>query len=228
MTHKIYPHGLLEPLAPNIWQVKGSLPFPLPRYMTVVRLDSGKLLIYSAMAMDEGGVKALEALGDPAFMVVPHPSHAMDAPFYKARYPHIKVIAAADAQARLSADVPVDGPPELLLPPLGVRHHIARGMKSQEIVLDVATAAGGRALFFTDLFAASTSGSSLMMRLLGTPGQCGVPRIVKFRQVSDKKAVRSFLRELAGLENIEILSGTHGPPVKSACREALEEAARRV
>ncbi len=86
--------------------------------------------------MNDAGLAALEALGRPAIMVVPHPMHVMDAPFYKARYPHLRVVGRADAGARVKG-VTFDGTPEQVLPALGIGVHLAAGMKIDEIVLDV-------------------------------------------------------------------------------------------
>src|SRR3954452_20009560 len=118
-AHQIYPHGKPEQLAPNLWQVRGSLSIPLRRNMTVYKLADGKLLLYSVVAMNEEGMKDLEALGQPAVMVVPHKNHAMDAAFYRARYPSIKVVCPAEGKSRVEERVQkVDGTPEEVLPPL--------------------------------------------------------------------------------------------------------------
>jgi hypothetical protein len=66
--HKIFPHGELREVAANLWQLRGSLPFPLPRNMTVHRLPDGELLLHSVVALDDDGMKKLESLGKPAWM----------------------------------------------------------------------------------------------------------------------------------------------------------------
>lgn len=40
--HRIFPHGPPVELAPGLWQVEGSLPFPLKRNMTVYRRPDGE------------------------------------------------------------------------------------------------------------------------------------------------------------------------------------------
>lgn len=223
--HPIYPHGPLVELTPGLWQLKGSLPFPLPRNMTVVRLASGGLLLHSVIALNEDGLRALEALGKPEVMVVPHPFHLMDAPFYKARYPGLKVVAAEDAEQKLAGKVTIDGRPQAILPAVGIRFELPPGMKVQEIVLDL-DVAGGRALVFTDLFGTGIPG--LFGKLLGAPGGVGVARIVKMRQITDRPAVRAYLAKKAEATDLKLILVAHGEPLQVGCAEALRRAAERV
>src|SRR6185436_2856825 len=91
-THRRFPHDDLEQLAANLWTVRGSLPFPLKRQMIIYRLADGTLLLHSVIAMNDEGMAKLDALGRPSVMIVPHIGHRMDAPFYKARYPQVRVL----------------------------------------------------------------------------------------------------------------------------------------
>jgi hypothetical protein len=223
--HKIHPHGELSEIAENLWQLRGSLPFPLPRNMTVHRLPGGELLLHSVVALNDDGLKKLEALGKPAWMLVPHPMHTMDAPFYKQRYPDIRVIAPDDAKPKLRT-VGVDFSPEAGLAEIGLRHHVVPGMKYTEVVLEVPVD-GGRALLFTDLIGQGKA-KNLLLRLLGPPGGSGVARIVRFRQLSDKRAVRSFLEKTAETPDIRVVTTAHTPPITSECAAFLRNAATTV
>jgi hypothetical protein len=229
-AHRIFPHGAPKALADGVWQVKGSLPMPLPRNMTILRLADGGLLLYSAIAMDDAGLAALEALGRPAVMVVPHTDHLMDAPFYAARYPGLRVVAAEDARALLGTRVTVHATPEAALPALGVRSHRVAGLKRDEIVLEVDLAGGGKALVFTDLIgnvprAPGVRGA--ILGLLGTPGGGpGVARIVRFRQIADRAAVRAWLEKMAALPDVRMLLVAHGQPILDGAPELLAAAAR--
>jgi hypothetical protein len=223
--HRIFPHGELREIADNLWQLRGSLPFPLPRNMTVHRLPGGELLLHSVIALDDDGMKKLEALGKPAWMLVPHPLHTMDAAFYKQRYPRIRVIAHDDARNELGS-VSVDFSPEAGLAEIGARHHVAPGMRYTEVVLDVPVD-GGRALVFTDLVAHGKA-PSLLLKLLGAPGGSGVPRIVRFRQVSNKPLVRGFLAKIAETPDVRIVATGHTPPIEGDCASFLRVAATTV
>jgi hypothetical protein len=223
--HRIFPHREFEQIVPGLWQLEGSLPFPLPRNMTVHRLKNGELLIYSAIALNDAGMAALEELGTPAWMIVPHPLHTMDAAFYKQRYPKLRVIAPDDARAKLRG-VSVDFTPDAGLAELELRHHVAPGMRYTEIVLDL-DVEGGRALVFTDLLSPG-NGPSLLLELLGPPGSTGVPRIVKLRQVRDKPAVRRFVQKLSEAGDVRYVLFSHGPAVTEGAAGELAIAARGV
>ena len=213
--HTLFPHDLPTLVAPGLWRVVGSLAFPLKRNMFVLKLPDGGLLLHSVVAMNDAGLAALEALGRPAIMVVPHPMHVMDAPFYKARYPHLRVVGRADAGARVKG-VSFDGTPEQVLPALGIGVHLAAGMKIDEIVLDVPIG-DGRGLLFTDLVGQNEGATSFLLKLLGPPGGAGVARIVRFRQIADKGAVRDFLRSPAETPGLRLWAGLHCGWVTHPC-----------
>jgi hypothetical protein len=107
----VLPHGKLMKLEDDLLSVVGKLEMPLgdyPRRMTVVRLQDGRLVIYSAIALDEPEMEALEEYGTPAFLIVPGDIHRLDARIWKDRYPGLMVIAPAGARERVEQVVPVD------------------------------------------------------------------------------------------------------------------------
>ena len=208
---KIYPHGKPAPFAPGLWQVRGTLAFPLIRKMVIHRLPDETLLLHSVVAMDEDGMRALEAIGTPSVMVVPHPMHTMDAPFYARRYPDMKVVAPRDIAASLAGKLEVHATPEEALPALDIQPAVIPGMKYTEVVLDVPAAEGGRALLFTDLVGRGKP-KGLIARVLGPPRGSGVARIVKFRQIADRESVRGFLRRAAHTPSLRAAMGTHPQP----------------
>ena len=229
--HRLFPHGEIKTLADGLWQVRGSLPLPLPRNMTIYRLSDGRLLLYSVVALNDDGMRTLEQLGEPAVMVVPHVGHLMDAAFYKERYPKLQVVAHKPPARRLEKEyagrVPVDSTPDEALPALGIRFRYAPGMKwaCTELNLDL-DIDNGRALLFTDIFTA-TPPKKIGERLLVAPkGGIGLARVVRFRQVEDRGAVRSYFTELSELPNLRWLLTCHGKPISEDCAGVLQHAAR--
>src|ERR1022692_3085 len=113
---KVLPHGKLSQVDDNILTVVGQIRMPLmdlPRRMTVVRLKDSRLVIFSAIALDEDEMAALEAFGRPAYLIVPSDKHRLDAKIWKNRYPEMQVVAPEGARAAGAKGVPVDtaGPP---------------------------------------------------------------------------------------------------------------------
>jgi hypothetical protein len=228
MSHRIFPHGLPRALAENLWQVEGSLPFPVPRNMTIWRAADGRLVLYSVIAMNEEGMRALEQLGEPAFMVIPHLRHHMDAPFYKHRYPRLRTLAETSAPAN---GVSIDGSVKELAS-LGVIGDRLPGTDHEDIVLDLPVP-GGRALCLCELLTnVSPAGvlGRLAGRLIGPPGggHFGIARIVRFREVVDRARVRAWLTAEAQRSDLRMLLVGHGPPILHDVSGALARAATQV
>jgi hypothetical protein len=228
-AHRLFPHGKLEALAPNLWQVRGSMSFPLRRNMTVYRLPDATLLLYSVVAMDEEGMKALEALGAPAVMVIPHGGHLMDARFYQQRYPNLKVACPAEARKRTEGRCgKVDGTPEEVLRPLGIKVHPVHGMRQGEFAIEV-DIPGGKALITNDVLGGRDPAEKLPLfaRLTGPPAghRLGVARIVRWLMVRNKVDLRGWCHLMAENSAIKLITTSHAPAVTSDCAEALREAA---
>ena len=221
---KLYPHAPIEALLPGLWRVAGSMALPIERSMFVYRLGDRSLLLDSVVAMEEASMRALEALGPPSVMVVPHPKHTMDVVFYKQRYPEIRVLGEPDAQAKIEGLV-FDDTPESGLPPLGVTPHVVPGMSMTEVVLELPLEGGGRALLFTDLINRNEGPTNIVMRLVGPPGDGGVARILKLTQIEDVEQVRVFLQRMAALPSLRLIAGCHGGVVTERCAEWLTRAA---
>lgn len=142
----VLPHGPLEQLAPNLWRVEGELPgMGLRRVMTVARRDDGSLLVHNAMALDEPSMRALDALGTVAFVLVPNGFHRIDAPAYAARYPEAKVLAPAGGLARVRQVVPRAVSCAELPADTSTSYALLEGCARQEGVLTVRSRASSEA-----------------------------------------------------------------------------------
>ncbi len=59
---RVLRHGPIERLEPNLWSVTGTLPgMSLKRVMTLVRLGDGRIVIHSAVALDEPVLRRVAA-----------------------------------------------------------------------------------------------------------------------------------------------------------------------
>ena len=107
----VLPHETVTRLDDDLLTVVGMLPMPLgdfPRRMTVVRLRDARLVVFSAIALDEPEMRALEDWGRPAFLIVPNERHRKDARIWKDRYPELVVICPEGARVQVGEVVPVD------------------------------------------------------------------------------------------------------------------------
>jgi hypothetical protein len=236
MSHPLFPHGGLVQLASNLWYVEGSIRMPLgaiKRNMVVYRLLNRDLLLHSVVAMSEPEMKALEALGRPAYLVVPHGAHRMDAGFYKKRYPDIEVIAPAAVRARVEQVIAVDATEEEALPPLGVAVHKINGMKpfmsENALLVDVD---GGKALIVNDVIGGdgfSGSGSNFVLRMFGPPGgTIGIARVVRWMAIADRRAVKAALGHLSEIPDLKILTMSHGSPLRGDVARGIRTAAAQL
>ncbi len=226
---KLLPHGDLEPLGPGVWQVTGALPFPVKRNMTIARLSDGTLLFHSVVAMNDAGMAALDALGAPSILIVPNAGHRMDAPFYKARYPNVRVVCPAGKRTKIEEVVAVDATSEDALPPLGVRLHALDGFKLGELAYELDTP-GGKLLMITDALGNADVqpglGGWLAANIAcGVKGRLGVPRFIRWAFTRDKKVARASIQRLAVIGGVGVITVAHGKALTDRCDEALTEAA---
>jgi hypothetical protein len=118
----VLPHGKLEQLAENLWWTWGSVPrISLRRSMVVARRRDGRLVIHNAIALDDAGMKELEALGKVGDIIVPNASHRLDAPAFKRRFPKAQVFTPRGARKAAEKVVKVDGIDEDFPPDPDVR-----------------------------------------------------------------------------------------------------------
>lgn len=225
-AHPIYAHGGPVPLARNVWQVTGSLKIPVPRNMTIVRSPQGDLIMYSVIAMDPGGMAELEALGRPRFMVIPHRRHQMDAPFYAARYPDLRILAPEPT--RVHGVTVAGGLTELS--GVGIDAFVLPGNDHEDVVMDIPFGDARALCVCESLNNVKMSGvMSLLFRALGPPGGgFGVARAVRIREIPDRASLRSWLRSQSERTDLRALLFGHGAPITHDVPRALARAATQV
>lgn len=205
----VLPHGALEQLSDNLWWVLGSLPgMSLKRNMTVVRLTDGRLILHNAIALDEAGMKQLEQLGTPAFMVVPNGGHRLDAPAFKKRYPALRVLAPKGSRAKVEEVVPVDLEYEDFPADDTVRFETLHGVSEGEGVMIVRSADGITLVLNDAVFNMDRKRDPLgffFTTILGSAPGPRVSRLAKLLFIKDKRALRDDLERLAettGLQRV--------------------------
>lgn len=227
--NKILPHGPIEPLADNLWRVKGAVPnMSLERVMTIVRRHDG-LLIHSAIWMEDVQMRELEALGEPKYLVVPNQGHRLDAPKYKARYPNIKVFGPKGGRRGIEKKVAVDGVYEDFPHDVTVTLETLPGVGEQEGVMHVRSA-DGLSLVFNDLVMNMDRRTDLLglffTTVLGSAPGPRMSRLSRWIFVKDKKVLKQRLLALAALPDFTRLivshdQVAHGEDAVKALRKAL-------
>jgi hypothetical protein len=212
---KVLPHGKLIQIEENILTVVGEIPMPiggLQRRMTVVRLTDGRLVIFSAVSLDEDEMRALEDYGKPAFLIVPNSHHRLDAKTWKDRYPDIQVITPKAACPKVEDVVPVDatsadfGDDNVLLIDVP-------GTRFLEAALLV-TAPGGTTLVLNDVVANIRDEKGFggwLLRMMDFAGEePQVPLPIKVAIISDKAALREQLLRWSALPSLKRILVSHG------------------
>jgi hypothetical protein len=211
----VLPHGKLSRLDDNLLSVTGDLHMPVgdfPRRMTVVRLESGQLVIYSAIALDEAEMRALEDFGEPAFLIVPNDIHRMDAKIWKDRYPGLTVIAPAGVRKKVEAVVPVDRTTVDFADPR-VQFLTVPGTEDHEAALVVKTWSG-TTLVVNDLIwnlQDRPGFGGWVFRVMGFTGsEPRIPAVVELHQIRDKHALRTQLEAWARIGDLNRIIVSHG------------------
>ncbi len=90
---------MLREFAPELWLGEGPTVrflglFPYPTRMAVVRLGDGSLWIWSPIALEDGLVRALAALGPVRHLVAPNKLHHLFLPAWAERFPEARLWAS--------------------------------------------------------------------------------------------------------------------------------------
>ncbi len=230
----VLPHGRLTYLEENLLSVTGFLGMPpmgqVDRHMTVVRLADGRLVVYSAIALDESEMRELEDFGTPAFLIVPSNIHRMDIKVWKDRYPAMIVIAPAGARLKVEEIVHVDATDVDFGDP-SVRFVTMPGTGRRESALIVETERG-TTLILNDLIfnLRNRPGvSGWLFKAIGMTGDAPhLPPLVRMRQVDDKNALQKQLRLWSHLPNLKRVIISHGRMIADAPAEVLDRIAQEL
>jgi hypothetical protein len=222
----VLPHGKLTRVNDRILTVVGDLKMPmleLPRRMTAVRLASGDLAIFSAIALSEPDMAELEAFGRPAFLVVPSIRHRLDAPNYKRRYPDITVVAPRLGVEKTREVVPVDtSAPDFGDPT--VRYIEIAGDSALEV-----EGGDGLTIIVNDLIGDIHGEHGLggwLLRVMGFAGdEPHVPGPVKLVLGKHKSEVAQLFRRWAGRGDLRRIIVSHGETIDNDPAEALRKLA---
>jgi hypothetical protein len=219
-TWTILPHGQLTPVGDNILTLVGEIHMPIgdfPRRMTVVRLKDGRLVIFSAIALDEGEMARIEAFGTPAFLIVPCDRHRLDAPIFKQRYPALQVITPAGGRAKVEEVVPVDATSADFGDP-AVRLVDVSGTAAHEAALEV-EGPDGLTLIVNEIIGNIHGAKGLRGWLLGVMGFAGeepqAPLSDKLQFAKGRAQLAAQFRTWADRPDLKRIIVSHGDIIES-------------
>jgi hypothetical protein len=200
------------------------------RRMTVVRLNDGTAAVYSAIALDEPQMAALEAFGTPRYLVVPSDIHRMDIRAWKDRYPMLTVIAPPHARKKVEELVPVDAT-SIEFPDPAVQLVTVPGTDGRELAL-VIRKDDAVTLVLNDIVFGLTNRPGLRGWLFAKLGMTGdqphVAPLVKMRQVKDAGALAEQLVRWAHLPNLKRVIISHGDIIAKEPSLVLERIAKQL
>jgi len=230
---EVLPHGKLIALEKNILTVEGELTMPLVklrRRMTVVRLRDGRLVVFSAVALDEDQMQEIEAFGRPAFLIVPNDHHRLDCKIWKDRFPGITVIAPPGACNKVMKVVGVDATHGDFDDP-DVRLVIVSGTRAHEVALEV-SGENGMTLIVGDIIANIHDEAGFggwLLRIMGFAGdEPHVPGPVRLAMIGDKKALAAQLRRWAQMPLLRRIVVSHGDIIENDPQGALRALAEKL
>jgi len=226
----VLPHGKLTRLDDNLLSVTGDLHMPVgdfPRRMTVVRLHDGRLVVFSAIALDDDEMRALEAFGAPSYLVVPNDIHRMDAKIWKDRYPDVRVVTPAGVRKQVEEIVAVDDTEPNFGDPQ-VQFVTVPGTQEREAALVVRTWSG-TTLIVNDLIWNMADRPGLggwLFHVMGFTGkEPRIPAIVELREIKDKIALRGQLEQWAAIPSLNRIIVSHGNIVNRDAKAVLDRLA---
>ena len=225
----VLPHLPIEKLEPNLWRVQGTLPkMALKRVMTLVRTENGRVIVHSAIALDDASMAEIEAWGRPAVLLVPNGFHRLDAPAWVARYPDMEVRAPKGSRKKIEEVVRVDGGYEGFDGGPTVSLEKLDGLAAVEGVLTVRSA-GGTTLVFNDALFNMPHGKGLaglifryVTRSTGGPR---VSRLFRLFAVKDRRAFAAHLERLASTPDLTRIIVSHHRMIVDTPGEILQQVA---
>jgi hypothetical protein len=226
-------HEPIQKLSENLWWVRGPIPgISIRRCMTLARLADGRVLIWSAMPLDEPSMQAVEAWGTPAFLIVPSALHRLDAAAYKARYPALRVLCPRGAQRAAGEVVPVEGLLEEFPSDAHVSFRPLAGIKDKEGAMLVRSQEGITVVLNDALFNMPVPRdfpARIIVKMLGSAPGPRISRVLKLLWLSDKAAFRQSLQQLSEISDLTRVIVAHDSPISGpAAREALQSAVEQL
>jgi len=211
---QVLPHGPLTEVEPGLLTVVGQIPMPLgkfPRRMTVIDLGRNRTAIWSPIPLRDADMERIEALGAPAYLIVPNGAHRLDLRPFHARYPKAKIVTSPGGRK----GVEEAAKPVQVTADLGARAKIVTlaGCEEGEIALLV-RGQDGATLITNDVIGNVAHpqgiGARIMVWLMGFGPKPRVTRPAKWFFIKDTAALAAQFRKWAEIDGLRRLIPSHG------------------
>ncbi len=210
----VTPHDALVQHEENLWSVEGMVPgAPFRRRMSIVRRSDGALTFFNAVP-----------LGKPAFLVVGHHQHVIDAHAFAERL-GLKVFGPKRVERALRERCDLAGGLEDLPKDPAVSVESLPGSKLSETVMIVRSGDRQSVIFSDAIQNNPVEQTVFMFRLLGFAGGPKTPLIFRVLFLEDRRAMRSEFERLAALPGLKRIIPCHGNIVENGAADALRAAA---
>ncbi|HYV49678.1 MAG TPA: hypothetical protein VFA20_32700 [Myxococcaceae bacterium] len=203
-------HGPIEQLDDNLWGVESAVPgVPLARRMCIAKMSDGKLVFFHAVPLEDAALEQVRGLGQPAYLVVGHSNHGIDAHPFSAKL-GLETFGPKESHEGLRKREIDFSPLEEFPRDAAVQLESMPGTRHGDALMRVVSGGGQRVnLCFTDAVMNVATGA-LTMRLAGFTGGPKCPGVFKLFFVKDKPAFKARMERLAAEPNLARLVPCHG------------------
>ncbi len=217
----------LRKLEDNLWVVEGMLPTgPIHRRMSIIKMTDGSLLFYHAIPLTDAELAEVRAWGRPAYLVVAHHQHCLDANAFAEKL-GLKIFAPKACEKQVRERVSLAGTLEEFPNDATVTVESVPGSKLGEAMVKVKS--GPRLnVLFADVIQNNPPDLMFLFRLLGFAGGPKIVPAYRMMFVNDKSAVRAYIEQCASLPGLARLIPFHGTIVEQGAGESLRSAVSKL
>lgn len=197
---------------------------PFHRRMCIVRRSDGKLLFFHAIPLEDELLQKVQSLGQPAYLVVGHHQHAIDAHAFATRL-GLQIYGPRRCETALKQRCDLTGFLEDLPQDPAATVEELPGSKLGEAVVVVASMERRSALFCDAIQNNPAGDMNLVFRMLGFAGGPKTPLVFRVLFLENKQKLRAALEHIADLPGLRRIIPCHGDVVETGAPEALHAAA---
>ena len=182
-----------------------------PRRMTVIAFGKKRTAIFSPIPLREEAMARIEALGEPAYLIVPNGGHRLDLRPFHARYPEAKIVTAPGSKKLVEAAAK----PVQTRAALGDAVQIITLAGCDEGEMALLVRQGREVTLLTNdvighVVHPEGIGAWIMSRLMGFGPRPRITRPARWFFIKDKAALAVQFREWSAMPGLKRIIPSHG------------------